>query len=243
MCIHLYINLQGYDAPTLPYARRPRVIPNPLPQLQDDHGPGRKASISREDLMAAALKLVGPHRSVSTLSLREVAREAGIAPNSFYRQFRDMDELAVALIDLAGRSLRKIIGEARHRATSSDRSVVRGSVEAFMEQLRADDKLLHVLLREGNVGSDAFKHAVELELQFFEEELCMDLVRLAARDNAPLHEPALVSKAITRLVFAMGATAMDLPPEKDPELIEQLSEMVRLIITGSRALASRGGGR
>jgi AcrR family transcriptional regulator len=243
MCIHLYINLRGYDAPTTPYARRPRVIPNPQPQLQDDHGPGRKASISREDLMAAALKLVGPHRSVSSLSLREVAREAGIAPNSFYRQFRDMDELAVALIDLAGRSLRKIIGEARHRATSSDRSVVRGSVEAFMEQLRADDKLLHVLLREGNVGSDAFKHAVERELQFFEEELCMDLVRLATRDNAPLHEPALVSKAITRLVFAMGATAMDLPPEKDPELIEQLSEMVRLIITGSRALASRGGGR
>ena len=220
-----------------------RVIPNPQLQLQDDHGPGRKASISREDLMSAALKLVGPHRSVSTLSLREVAREAGIAPNSFYRQFRDMDELTVALIDLAGRSLRKIIGEARHRATSSDRSVVRGSVEAFMEQLRADDKLLHVLLREGNVGSDAFKHAVERELQFFEEELCMDLVRLATRDNAPLHEPALVSKAITRLVFAMGATAMDLPPEKDPELIEQLSEMVRLIITGSRALASRGGGR
>jgi len=33
----------------------------------------------------AALKLVGPHRSISTLSLREVAREAGIAPNSFYR--------------------------------------------------------------------------------------------------------------------------------------------------------------
>ncbi|MGV4858593.1 TetR family transcriptional regulator, partial [Acetobacter senegalensis] len=71
----------------------------------------------REDLLAAALKLIGPHRSLSTLSLREVAREAGIAPNSFYRQFRDMDELAVALIDAAGRSLRTIIGEARQRAT------------------------------------------------------------------------------------------------------------------------------
>jgi TetR/AcrR family transcriptional regulator, fatty acid biosynthesis regulator len=205
----------------------------------DDHGPGRKATISREDLLAAALKLLGPHRSVSTLSLREVAREAGIAPNSFYRQFRDMDELAVALIDLAGRSLRKIIGEARHRAASSDRSVVRGSVEAFIEQLRADDKLLHVLLREGNVGSDAFKRAVERELQFFEEELCIDLVRLAARDNTELYEPALVAKAITRLVFAVGATAMDLPPEKDAELVDRLAEMVRIIITGSRALAVR----
>jgi TetR/AcrR family transcriptional regulator, fatty acid biosynthesis regulator len=213
---------------------------SPLSTLHDDHGPGRKASISREDLLAAALKLVGPHRSVSTLSLREVAREAGIAPNSFYRQFRDMDELAVALIDLAGRSLRKIIGEARHRAASSDRSVVRGSVEAFIEQLRADDKLLHVLLREGTVGSDAFKQAVDRELNFFEEELRVDLVRLAERDNAKLYQPALVSKAITRLVFAAGATAMDLPPEKDAELIEQLSEMVRMIITGSRAIAMQG---
>ena len=243
MCIHLYINLRGYDGPTTPYVGPARVTSSPQPLHPDDHGPGRKASISREDLLAAALKLVGPHRSVSTLSLREVAREAGIAPNSFYRQFRDMDELAVALIDLAGRSLRKIIGEARHRAASTDRSVVRGSVEAFIEQLRADDKLLHVLLREGNVGSDAFKHAVERELQFFEEELCLDLVRLAARDNAPLHEPAIVSKAIIRLVFAMGATAMDLPRAKDPELIDQLSEMVRLIITGSRALASRSAPR
>ena len=197
---------------------------------------GRKASISREDLIAAALKLIGPHRSVSTLSLREVAREAGIAPNSFYRQFRDMDELAVALIDLAGRSLRKAIGGARQRI-GSDKSIVRGSVSAFFDQLRADDKLLHILLREGTVGSDAFKHAVERELEHFEEELRIDLIRLAAAEGARLHEPALVSKAITRLVFAIGATAMDLPPEKDAELIDQLSQMVRMIITGARALA------
>ncbi len=109
---------------------------------------GRKAVISREHIIEAALRLVGPHRSVSTLSLREVAREAGIAPNSFYRQFRDMDELAIALIVRAGTSLRRMIGEARHRAVSGQ-SVVRGSVEAFMKQLQADDKLLHMILREG----------------------------------------------------------------------------------------------
>ena len=200
--------------------------------------PARKASISREDLLAAALKLIGPHRSLSSLSLREVAREAGIAPNSFYRQFRDMDELAVALIDLAGSSLRTIIGQSRERATSTERSVIRVSVETFMEQLRADDKLLHVLLREGAVGSDAFKQAVDRELTYFEDELQVDLVRLAAADGAVLHEPALVAKAITRLVFAMGATAMDLPPERDRELVEQISHMLRMIIVGARQLGA-----
>lgn len=188
--------------------------------------------------MAAALKLIGPHRSLSTLSLREVAREAGIAPNSFYRQFRDMDELSIALIDLAGRSLRTIIGHARHRATRSAASVVRVSVETFVEQLRADDKLLHVLLREGAVGSDDFKLAVERELHYFEDELQQDLVRLAALDGVRLHAPALAAKAITRLVFALGATAMDLPPERDDELVDQMSTMVRMIVVGARTPAA-----
>jgi hypothetical protein len=114
--------------------------------------------------------------------------------------------------------------------------VIRVSVETFMEQLRADDKLLHVLLREGAVGSDAFKHAVERELSYFEDELRVDLIRLAAADGATLHEPALVARAITRLVFAMGAMAMDQPPERDPELIEEISQMLRMILTGSHAL-------
>jgi TetR/AcrR family transcriptional regulator, fatty acid biosynthesis regulator len=203
----------------------------------DFHGV-RKTAITREDLLAAALRLIGPHRSLSTLSLREVAREAGIAANSFYRQFRDMDELAVALIDLAGRSLRKIIGAARHRI-ATQRGIVRGSLETFMAQLRADDKLLHVLLREGTVGSDAFKQAVDRELMFFEEELRTDLVRLSAAEGKVMHEPALVSKAITRLVFAIGAMAMDLPPERDKELVDQLCTMVSMIITGAHAIAAK----
>lgn len=214
-----------------------KPVTEPLSADTLDH-PSRKASISRDDLLAAALRLIGPHRSVSSLSLREVAREAGIAPNSFYRQFRDMDELAVALIDVAGRSLRKIVGAARYRV-ASQRGIVRISVETFIEQMRADDKLLHVLLREGTVGSDAFKQAVDRELTFFEEELRTDLVRLAAAEGAVMHEPALVSKAITRLVFAMGAMAMDLPPERDKELIDELSTMVTMIITGARAIAAK----
>ena len=199
---------------------------------------GRKAVISREDIVNAALKLLGPHRSMSTLSLREVAREAGIAPNSFYRQFRDMDELAVALIDRAGSSLRQIIGEARHRATS-EKSVVKGSVDAFMAQLKSDDKLLHMLLREGTVGSVAYKRAVEKQLQFFEDELRLDLIRLAQANQTGLYEPALTAKAITRLVFAMGTAALDMPPDKHDELAVQLTLMLRMIVVGTQTLAAK----
>ncbi len=198
--------------------------------------PGRKPQISRDDLIAAALRLLGPHRSVSTLSLREVAREADIAPNSFYRHFRDMDALAIALIELGGRSLRTIIREVRTRLRPG-KSVIRISIETFMEQLDADERLLHILLREGVVGSDAYKAAVERELRTFEDELRIDLVRLSEAGGRPVHAPALVATAMTRLVFAMGATAIDLPRERRGEIVEQLVEMLRMIMVGAHVLA------
>lgn len=210
----------------------------PAPTRATASSPGRKPQISREDLIAAALRLLGPHRSVSTLSLREVAREADIAPNSFYRHFRDMDALAIALIELGGRSLRSIIREARLRLRPG-RSVIRTSIQTFMEQLDADERLLHILLREGNVGSDAYKAAVERELRTFEEELCADLVRLSEAGGRPIHAPALVATAMTRLVFAMAATAIDLPRERRGEVVEQMVQMLRMIMEGAHVLAER----
>ncbi|MFH4043744.1 TetR family transcriptional regulator, partial [Acinetobacter baumannii] len=86
--------------------------------------------IAKEELFQAALNLIGPQKSIASLSLREVAREAGIAPNSFYRHFKDIDELAISLIDRAGIVLRKIIRQARLRASFQD-SIIRSSVEIF----------------------------------------------------------------------------------------------------------------
>lgn len=216
---------------------QPPIVEAAVVQTEPEAPEARKTGVTREDVMAAALKLLGPHRSVSTLSLREVARAAGIAPNSFYRHFRDMDELAVALIDQAGGTLRKIIREARLRA-SAERSIIRSSVEIFMEQLEADERLLHILLREGTVGSDAFKHAVERELQFFEDELHVDLIRIAQANHSEIFEPALAAKAITRLVFAMGGTALDLPKDQHPEIVEQTVIMLRMILSGARVMAT-----
>jgi TetR/AcrR family transcriptional regulator, fatty acid biosynthesis regulator len=197
---------------------------------------GRKAVISSEELIAAALKLVGPHRSISTLSLREIAREAGIAPNSFYRHFRDIDELAIALIELAGTSLRKILSEARQRSTTEG-SVVQMSIEVFMDQLSIGDGFLPILLREGRAGSTAFKQAVERQLCFFEDELVQDLARFASSFRYTLYEPAVAARAITRLVFAMASATMDLPKAEQQQKMSETMTMIRMILSGSQTMA------
>ena len=195
--------------------------------------PRTRHHIDRQDLLDAALRLLGPDRSVSTLGLREVARAANIAPNSFYRHFRDIDELAVALIEQAGDALRAIIRKARNRV-SPDTSVVVSSVETFMEQLEAGERHLHLLLREGSVGSTAFRQAIDRQLQYFEDELRDDLIRLTTAAGQPVEQPALVAKAITRLVFALGGSAMDQPPAERARTAEHMIIIIRMIIAGAQ---------
>jgi hypothetical protein len=39
----------------------------------------------------------------------------------------------------------------------------------------------------------------------------------------------------------MGASALDAPPEDDPRLKEQLTEMVRMLLAGARAIGEATG--
>lgn len=167
--------------------------------------------------------------------MREVAREAGIAPNSFYRHFKDTDELAIELIERAGVVLRQILHEARIKAIRQE-SIIRSSVEVFIEQLDADDGNLSLLLREAYTGSASYKNAVERQLNYFQEELKDDLIRLERLNNSKLFHPELVAMAITQLVFNMGAKVIDMPSVERKEMAEQTMIMIRMILEGSRHL-------
>ena len=194
---------------------------------------GRKATITREELFQATLNLIGPQKSIASLSLREIAREAGIAPNSFYRHFKDIDELAIALIDRSGLVLRRIIREARLQA-SKQQSIIRSSVEVFIQQLDADEGNLSLLLREGYTGSTSYKAAVDRQLNFFQQELQEDLIRLEQMNNGKISHADIAAKAITQLVFNMGAKVIEIPAEQRTEVAEQTMIMIRMILEGAR---------
>lgn len=202
-------------------------------QTQEKRTAGRKATITKDDIINAAMRLVGPNRSVSSLSLREITREAGIAPNSFYRHFENTEALAISAIELAGTTLRTLIKEARFKTSEMNKGIVRMSVETFIHQLYADGQYLPLLLREGIVGSDRFKKAVREQLAYFEQELADDLQAIALKTDKMPHRPDLVATSITRLVFSMGADALDTPTDQHQELIDNMVTTIKMIITGA----------
>ncbi|MDP3845054.1 MAG: TetR family transcriptional regulator [Pseudomonas sp.] len=82
-----------------------------------DEQTSREAPGKRQ-LMAAALRLSSTSRSLSSIGLRELAREAGLNPNTFYRHFRDVDDLGMALIEDISTQLRQPLRELRREAAA-----------------------------------------------------------------------------------------------------------------------------
>ncbi|CAM3910771.1 HTH-type transcriptional repressor FabR [Vibrio aerogenes CECT 7868] len=182
---------------------------------------------TRRSLIDAAFRQLSAERSFSSLSLREVTREAGIAPTSFYRHFESMDELGLTMVDEGGLLLRQLMRQARQRI-AKEGSVIRTSVETFMEFIECNPNVFRLLLRERSGISYEFRVAVAREIQHFSAELTEYLVfKGVERDMA-----AIQAEASVTLVFSSGAEAMDLDKNERDALAERLIIQLRIIAQG-----------
>jgi AcrR family transcriptional regulator len=86
----------------------------------------------RRKLIEAALRLAARKSSVASLGLRELAREAGLNPNTFYRHFKDLDELSIVLVDEFGQELRRRRNESR-RMTTDFATFLAHSLKTYFE--------------------------------------------------------------------------------------------------------------
>jgi len=193
---------------------------------------------TRRGLIAAAIRL-SADRGFAALSLREVCREAGLAPTAFYRHFKNMDDLGLALVDEVALSLRHLMRQARQRAERGE-SRVRASVATFVEFIRRNAHLFRLLLGERSGSSRGFRKALKKEMNLFVSELAEDLQRVAQITHRPLIDEALTSEAIVALVFTVGAEALDLSARECQQLTERLIKEIRIILRGSESLARSG---
>ena len=189
--------------------------------------------LTRRTIIEAAFRLLSAEQSYANLSLREVAREAGIAPTSFYRHFKDMDELGLTLVDEAGLTLRQLMRQARKRIAKGGGSIVRTSIDTFMEFIETNANEFRLLLRERSGTSKAFRLAVQRELQHFIEELSDYIENKTGMDHNNAYYEA---DALVTLVFNAGAEALDMNNDKRKLLSEKLIHQLHFVVKGSAYL-------
>ncbi|MFY8275483.1 HTH-type transcriptional repressor FabR [Pseudoalteromonas sp. SSDWG2] len=192
---------------------------------------------TRQALIEAAFNQLSAEHSFSNLSLREVAREAGIAPTSFYRHFKDMNELGLTMVDEAGLTLRQLMRQARQRIASGG-SIISTSVLTFMEFIDNQPNQFRLLLRERSGTSKAFRAAVAREIKHFILELAH---YLESENRCPSQHAYMQAEAMVTIVFTSGAEALDLEGQSREELIERLIWQLRYISFGGHHYAQKVG--
>ena len=190
---------------------------------------------TRKSLVQAALQLMGEGRSFTSLGIREIAREAGMVPNAFYRHFRNTDELGLSLVDEVGLTLRQLLRQARQPG-SADTSVVRESVRVYHRYVR-DNRLLFLFISSEHAGgSRILRMAIRQEVRHFVDEMASDMQALPAYRELPLATLQMVSSLIVNTMLAAAPEILDLPsdqPSLEQAMAHRFVQQLQLILLGA----------
>ena len=190
---------------------------------------------TRKSLVQAALQLMGEGRSFTSLGIREIAREAGMVPNAFYRHFRNTDELGLSLVDEVGLTLRQLLRQARQPG-SADTSVVRESVRVYHQYVR-DNRLLFLFISSERAGgSRILRMAIRQEVRHFVDDMANDMQALPAYRALPLTTLQMVCSLIVNTMLAAAPEILDLPPDQpalEQAMVHRFVQQLQLILLGA----------
>ncbi|AXI01715.1 TetR family transcriptional regulator [Aquirhabdus parva] len=201
---------------------------------------------SRQALLDAALSLSSEGgRSFGTISLREVAREAGLVPTAFYRHFQDMDELGADLVDYVSGTLHRLRMSLRDGfALSSSKpiktSTTRDSIERFFQAIAKQPNYWAFLVRERWGASVVVRRAIDKEVRFFTVDMAEDLHKLPAFSLLEREDLTIISEVLVNLAFTWAMTWITLPSSDEELSLEEQQEQLMQRATRQAQLLNRG---
>jgi AcrR family transcriptional regulator len=186
---------------------------------------------TRQALLDAALGLL-EQQSFGSLSLRQVTREVGIVPTAFYRHFRDMDELGLALVSDSFATLRRMIRAARHDARDYEGAIDR-SAEVLAEYVQNQRAHFQFIVRERYSGVPVLRQAIRWELRLFVSELALDLSRFPILDTWPTDDLQMLAELIVTSMVSTAEAILDPTNDRDQrEIVRLAKRQLHLIVVG-----------
>ena len=128
---------------------------------------------TREALLDAALELSSVE-GFAQVSLRQIAKRAGVVPTAFYRHFASMDEVGLALVERSFVSLRSMI-RAAQRDPDLLTDLIPKSVDILVEAVQQHRQHFAFVGRERLGGSAVVRAAIDRELELFVSELALTI--------------------------------------------------------------------
>lgn len=204
----------------------------------------------RDKLMRAAMKLASSTHSLASLGLREVARLAGLNPNTFYRHFKNFDELGLAMVMQLGDELRAGLRERRVLPATSAalipgkttpaatmrraQEIVRESVALVLDFATEHPEAYIIGIRELHGASPAMRKALRGLLDDIAADMAQDVLKLLPQ---PLLDAVTVREISTLVIRQMTFFSLDYieQPEQREQIRGQAERYILLLFWGALA--------
>jgi len=192
---------------------------------------------TREHLLDAALDLMESGRGFSSLSLREVTREAGVVPATFYRHFRDLDELGLALVEACGLTLRRLLREVR-RQELPPTQMLRSSVVTYKNYVTQNHRYFRFAAGARGGGSPSIRKAIRIEEAHFANEMAQDMRDLNLMPQLSMDALQVICGLVVTTMMNAASDILDLPAgnaQAESEMTENFVMQLRLVFLGARS--------
>ncbi|MBA1194031.1 TetR family transcriptional regulator [Pseudomonas entomophila] len=191
---------------------------------------------TRQALLDAACQLMESGRGFGSLSLREVARLAGIVPTGFYRHFPDMDALGLALVGAIDATFRQTIRLVRQNELEMG-GITDASVRIFLDVVAAHRAQFLFLAREQYGGSQVVRQAIARLRHGISSDLATDLAHMPRWQHLDAPALAVMADLVVKTVFATLPELIDTPDVEWPASLsaqEKIIQQLRFIFVGAR---------
>ena len=160
-----------------------------------------------------------------------------MVPASFYRHFRDMDALGLALVDDTCQQLRRLVRAARSTSAPGD-NMLAASVSTFLLYVEANRPAFHFLTRERYGGSRPVREAIAREVRGFVVDLAADFARFPHFNTLPRDDLEMMAGLLVNTVVSALGELLELPPQHPDtkgKMAQQLTDQLRVIVLGGLA--------
>jgi AcrR family transcriptional regulator len=191
---------------------------------------------TRLALLEAARQLMAAGRGFGSISLREVAKAAGIVPTGFYRHFADMDQLGLALVNEVDATFRATLRLVRHHEIVVG-GLTAASVRIFLDGVAANRPQFLFLAREQYGGSLPVRQAIATLRAGISADLATDLGSMSKWQHLSSASLQVMADLVVKAVFAtlpelIDPPAADLPAHLTPEA--KIGQQLRFIFIGAK---------
>lgn len=197
--------------------------------LEPSHPAPPRMAQGKRLLMDAAVRLARRASSAQAVSLRELAREAGLNHNTFYRHFSSQEALLEEIVSDFGAQLRAGLKQARMGAPTLN-DISASVVGWTLDFALAHQDMFIVAMRERFAPPGPIRHAIEAMLQQLQDDMLAELQARGALPALPEATLRPILAIIIDQIFKMCHEHIEAPEHRAQRLLNAKAMFETLMI-------------